>query len=189
MKFNIRGVQTGRLTLPLPTHDCEWSPYGVLQRMPTFVYHKPMYPDHPEWDITWALGTIKLRADGRWSWWRNRLGPGLAHWPAWRAGQGIALTKMGAMYDVQDGWVTQEQARLFPIDPTPMALVYEYSQDVRHDHNTWEMNVVLGRVIDTHTDVFPWQRSKSKYHPNWKPGCGHATSIKEASLRLMEGWS
>ncbi len=65
----------------LPTHDCKWSPYGVLQRTPRFVYHKPI-PNQP--DVTWALGTIKLRTDGRWSWWRQLS----RHWPKWRAGQG-----------------------------------------------------------------------------------------------------
>jgi len=87
------------------------------------------------------------------------------------------------MYDVQEGWISQEQARLFPIDPTPMANVYEYTQDVWPRHRQ-----VLGRVIDTHTGVFPWQRSRSKNHPNWKPGCGRAASLREASIQLMEGW-
>jgi len=178
MKF--KGTQIGHINQPPPTHDCEWSPYGVLQRKPTFVYHKPIYPEHPEWNITWVLGTIKLRTDGRWSWWRQ-LSP---HWPAWQVGQGVALTKMGAMYDVQEGWTPQDILRLFPTTSCLMADVYEYSQDVRQNDPWFKRKVVLGRVIDTHTGVWTWVRHKSKYHPEWKPGRGTSASCQLAHQNL-----
>lgn len=186
--FNIKGCATGRIKMDhlLPTHGCEWSPYGSgsgsgNRRMPRFVYHKPI-PDDP--DVTWALGTIKQRTDGRWSWWRQ-LSP---HWPEWRADQGVALTKMGAMFDVQEGWVTQEQTRLLPSEPTPMARVYEYIAPPQPSAAWYASSKVLGRVIDTHTGIWTWVRHKSKHHPKWKPGRGTSASCRLAHQNLMDGW-
>jgi len=158
----------------LPTHDCKWSPLGYAQQVPTFIYHKPMYPYYPNWDVTWTLGTIKLRTDGRWSWWRQLS----QYWPVWRAGEGVALTKIGAIFSVQEGWIPQDQLKLLPtVSPTPMAHVYKYSTDV-----------VLGRVIDTHTGVWTWVRHKSKLYPEWVPGCGTCGSRRLAHQNLMDGW-
>ena len=187
MKFNIKDAQTGRIKVDhlLPDYGCEWSPWGVLQRMPTFIYHKPIYPDYPDWDITWELGRIKLRTDGRWSWWRQ-LSP---HWPVWRAGEGVALTKMGAIFNVQEGWIPQEHVELFPtIEPPTVADVYEYSSRLNGDRAWWERHIVLGRVIDTHTGVWIWVRHKSKLHPEWKPGRGTSRSCHLAHQNLMDGW-
>jgi len=92
------------------------------------------------------------------------------------------------MYDVQEGWVSEEMARLSPLDPTPMADVYEYSQEVRHNDPWWRQKVVLGRVIDTHTGIWTWVRHRSKYHPEWKPGNGTSASCHLAHQNLMDGW-
>jgi len=182
--LNVQGTQTGRVNLDplLPTTGCQWSPtWPLIQRLPRLVYHKPVHLSH---ESTWSLGTIKLRSDGRWSWWRQ-LSP---HWPAWRAGQGVALTKMSAMYDVQEGWVSEEVARQLPLDPTPMADMYEYVQTSSTRFEGWQYSEVLGRVIDTHTGIWTWVRHKSKYHPEWKPGNGTSASCHLAHQNLMDGW-
>jgi hypothetical protein len=151
--------------------------------MPTFVYTKPIYPDHPEWNITWKLGTVKLRTDGRWSWWRHTT----SLWPEWRGGEGVAITKMGACFRVQEGWLSREALKQMPFNPEPMADVYEYKHTIRGE-DWWSHEIVLGRVIDTHTGVWTWVRHKSKYHPEWKPGKGTSRSCRLAHQNLMDGW-
>ena len=45
------------------------------------------------------LGTIKLRADGRWNWRRMR-----TKFHKWATGQGVALTEKEAKAKVLEGW-------------------------------------------------------------------------------------
>lgn len=177
------GPEPIKLDHLLPDYGCKWSPLGVLQRMPTFTYTKPMYYDHPEWG-TWELGRVKLRTDGRWSWWRF---PSPHPSIEWRLGEGVALTQMDALFDVQRGWLpahSQIQRKM-----TPMAEVYEYSLlHTTGGDAIWNMRVVLGRVIDTHTGVWTWARHKSKYFPEWKKGKGTCRSRRLACQNLMDGW-
>lgn len=60
------------------------------------LYRVPILPDN---DIVEHLGATRLRADGRWSWWRR----GSKH-HKWRAGQGVTNTKTEAIIKILEGW-------------------------------------------------------------------------------------
>ncbi len=80
-----------------PYPDASWSNTGTLvYKLQKWVYRKPIWNDC---NIVDCLGAIKLRSDGRWSWWRFKS----KHFPDWLDGQGVSLTKMGAIYKVYGG--------------------------------------------------------------------------------------
>ena len=56
-------------------------------------------PISPGSTICEHLGVVKPRADGRWNWWRK---PSQFH--KWVTGQGVAVTKQGAVLYVEEGW-------------------------------------------------------------------------------------
>jgi hypothetical protein len=144
----------------------------MVYRLPKFTFSKGIQPGCHH--ITENLGAIKLRTDGRWTWWRWRS----EFFSEWREGQGVSLVQTGATLKVLAGWYDTDD------ESPPMADVYEYVQ-TRGWSSTGE---VLGRVIDTHTGVWTWIRHKSKLHPEWQRGRGTSRSCRLAHQNLMDGW-
>jgi len=152
-----------------PYPDASWSEVGTLvYRLAPWVYMKSIYSGC---DIIEVLGTIKPRTDGRWSWWRFKS----KHFPKWAAGEGVALTKTGAMYTVHEGMVDPREMS----DASPMAETHKYIKDGR----------TLGVVMDTHTKVFPWNRFSVVSEPTWKRGSGRAISLEDALCQMVSGWT
>lgn len=103
-----------------PMTDCRWeSATTPSMKLPKASYIKPIQPGMR---ITVKLGDIKLRADGRWDWWRWE-----KKWfPVWSGGQGVAATKWTAIFKVQDGWLSnvplhfEDYNQPLPCDPCPI---------------------------------------------------------------------
>ena len=74
-----------------------WCVMGkMVSKRPRSVYRVLIRPGD---DLVERLGSIKLRAAGRWGWWRWK-----SKWHKWETGQGVAATRDEAMVAVLQGW-------------------------------------------------------------------------------------
>lgn len=152
-----------------PYPDSWWSAVGTLvYKLPRWHYSKPIWDNC---DITERLGAVKLRSDGRWSWWRFET----KHFPDWKAGQGVALSKTGAQSRVYEGLSAMGK----PTERAHQAKIHKYVKDGK----------TLGVVVDTHTKVFPWTRYSIASEPTWKRGSGRATILEDALTQMVKGWT
>ncbi len=149
-----------------PYPDASWSRVGtIVDKNAKWVYRKPIWDGY---GIVDHLGAIKRRADGRWSWWRSES----KHFPNWKSGQGVSLTRTGAINYIYEGLSKEE---------TPSSLMADIHKYIKDGE-------VLGIVIDAHAGVFPWTRHYIRSEPTWKRGSGREMLLETALRRMTEGW-
>ncbi len=90
------------------------SDWGWTKSNSSYIYRIPI---RPEGSICEHLGIVKLRADGRWNWWRK---PSQFH--KWDTGQGMAATKQEAVEWVEEGWTPPVLVDYDPDLPTKCSL-------------------------------------------------------------------
>ena len=89
-------VGAGGLCTPWNTLACRkiatWDKFGKAQAYRVRLEESDTIVEH--------LGMVKLRADGRWGWWRAKS----KYHEGWTMGQGVALTEEEAKAKVLEGW-------------------------------------------------------------------------------------
>ncbi len=128
------------------------------------------------------LGAVKLRADGRWDWWRWK-----SKFHKWSTGQGVAATEDEAKVKVLEGWEAAGGARWEKAENfDPGRPEYHYRVPTSPGGNTFEYLATVKRQRD---GLWYWRRRVSRHHEKWTVAEGIQDTEEAAKICVLNGWA